>query len=103
MLTHRASFRGSFAALDEAAAAWRRGDRRAALRLVSHDTVHALCAVGDAERVADDMRALRAASVTLPVALTPRAAPGDATGAQATITALRLSPRSMATPGFARS
>ena len=82
MPTQRASVRGSFPALDETAAAWQ---------------------CGDPERAAEDVRALRAAGVTLPVALTPGAAPGDATGAQATITALDLSPRSIAKPGFAPS
>ena len=48
-------------ALDEAAAAWQRGDRRAALRLVGDETVHALCAVGPPSRVAEYVRALRAA------------------------------------------
>jgi alkanesulfonate monooxygenase SsuD/methylene tetrahydromethanopterin reductase-like flavin-dependent oxidoreductase (luciferase family) len=86
--THRASFRGSFPALEEAAAAWQRGDRRAALRLVGDDTVRALCAVGGPETVADYVRALRAAGVTLPVVLTPGAAPGDADGARATIAGL---------------
>jgi alkanesulfonate monooxygenase SsuD/methylene tetrahydromethanopterin reductase-like flavin-dependent oxidoreductase (luciferase family) len=95
--THRASFRGSFPALDEATAAWQRGDRRAALRLVGDDTVHALCAVGAPSRAADYARALRAAGVALPIVLTPGAAPGDADGARATITglaaALDLPPR----------
>jgi hypothetical protein len=86
--THRASFRGSFPALDEAAAAWQRGDRRAALRLVGDETVHALCAVGPPSRVAEYVRALRAAGVALPVVLTPGAAPGDADGPRATITGL---------------
>lgn len=86
--THRASFRGSFPALDDAAAAWQRGDRRAALRLVGDDTVHALCAVGAPSRVAEYVRALRAAGVALPVVLTPGAAPGDADGPRATISGL---------------
>jgi len=86
--THQASFRGSFPALDEAAAAWGRGDRRAALRLVGDDTVHALCAVGGPETVADYVRALRAAGVDLPVVLTPGAEPGDVAGSRATITGL---------------
>ena len=100
--THQASFRGSFPALDEAAAAWRRGDRRAALRLVGDDTVHALCAIGGPERVAEYVRDLRAAGVTLPVVLTPGAAPGDVAGSRATITglaaALGLPPRPAAPP-----
>jgi probable F420-dependent oxidoreductase len=86
--THQTSFRGSFPALDEAAAAWRSGDRRAALRLVGEDTVDALCAVGSPAKVAGYVRALRAAGVDLPVVLTPGAAPGDAAGARDTITAL---------------
>jgi probable F420-dependent oxidoreductase len=95
--THQASFRGSFPALDEAAAAWARGDRRAALRLVGDDTIDALCAIGAPETVADYVRALRAAGVTLPVVLAPGAQPGDVAGSRATITglatALGLPPR----------
>jgi alkanesulfonate monooxygenase SsuD/methylene tetrahydromethanopterin reductase-like flavin-dependent oxidoreductase (luciferase family) len=86
--THQASFRASFPALDEAAAAWKRGDRRAALRLVGDDTVHALCAIGGPETVADYVRALRAAGVDLPVVLTPGAEPGDVAGSRATVTGL---------------
>jgi alkanesulfonate monooxygenase SsuD/methylene tetrahydromethanopterin reductase-like flavin-dependent oxidoreductase (luciferase family) len=86
--THQASFRGSFPALGEAAAAWAHGDRRAALRLVGEDTVDALCAIGAAETVADHVRALRAAGVALPVVLTPGAEPGDVAGSRATISAL---------------
>jgi probable F420-dependent oxidoreductase len=86
--THRASFRGAFPALDEAAEAWQRGDRKAALRLVGDDTVHELCAVGTPERVARYVRALRDAGVALPVVLPPGTMPGDADGARATITAL---------------
>jgi alkanesulfonate monooxygenase SsuD/methylene tetrahydromethanopterin reductase-like flavin-dependent oxidoreductase (luciferase family) len=86
--THQASFRGSFPALDEAAATWQGGDRRAALRLVGDDTVHALCAIGGPETVADYIRALRAAGIDLPVVLTPGAEPGDVAGSRATITSL---------------
>lgn len=86
--THQASFRGSFPALDEAAAAWRSGDRQAALQLVGEDTVEALCAIGAPETVAGYVRALRAAGVTLPVVLTPGAEPGDVAGARATIAGL---------------
>ena len=86
--THRPSFRGVFPALDEAAAAWQRGDRRAALRLVGDDTVRTLCAIGDPGTVAAYVRALRDAGVALPIALTPGAAPGDVAGARATITGL---------------
>ncbi len=56
--------------------------------LVGDDTVHALCAIGSAETVADYVRALRAAGVVLPVVLTPGAGPGDVAGPRATITAL---------------
>ena len=86
--THQASFRGVFPALDETAAAWRSGDRRAALRLVGDDTVHALCAIGGPGTVADYVRALRAAGIDLPVVLTPGAVPGDVAGSRATITGL---------------
>jgi hypothetical protein len=44
--------------------------------------------MGGPETVADYVRALRAAGVTLPVVLTPGAAPGDADGPRATITGL---------------
>jgi hypothetical protein len=50
--------------------------------------VHALCAVGPPSRVAEYVRALRAAGVALPVVLTPGAVPGDADGPRATITGL---------------
>lgn len=86
--THRSSFRRVFPALEEATAAWQRGDRKAALRLVGDDTVQALCAIGDPATVAAHVRALRAAGVALPIVLTPGAAPGDVAGAQATITGL---------------
>jgi len=86
--THRSSFRRAFPALEEASAAWRRGDRKAALRLVGDDTVRALCAIGSAETVAGHIRALRSAGVALPIVLTPGATPGDLAGAQATITGL---------------
>jgi alkanesulfonate monooxygenase SsuD/methylene tetrahydromethanopterin reductase-like flavin-dependent oxidoreductase (luciferase family) len=86
--THQASFRGSFPGLDEAAAAWQGGNRRAALRLVGDGTVHALCAIGGPETVADYVRALRAAGIDLPVVLTPGAEPGDVAGSRATIASL---------------
>jgi probable F420-dependent oxidoreductase len=86
--THRSSFVRAFPGLAEAAAAWQRGDRAAALRCVSDDTVLALCAIGEPACVARHVRALRAAGVALPVVLTPGAAPGDVAGARATITRL---------------
>ena len=83
--THRDSFRGSLAGLADAAAAWERGDRAAALAAVDDDAVDAMCAVGTTDVVAGRVTALRAAGVDLPIALTPGAALGDATGPAQTI------------------
>ncbi|MDD7941362.1 LLM class flavin-dependent oxidoreductase [Actinomycetospora lutea] len=83
--THRPSFRGSFARLDEAADAWAGGDRRAALRAVDDDAVAAMCALGSGDDVAQRVSAMRAAGVDLPIALTPGAVPGDPEGPAATI------------------
>lgn len=83
--THRPSFRGSFARLDEAAGAWERGDRRAALHAVDDHAVDAMCALGTGADVARRVDALRAAGVDLPVALTPGAVPADPDGPAATI------------------
>ncbi|MEJ2885034.1 LLM class flavin-dependent oxidoreductase [Actinomycetospora aeridis] len=83
--THRPSFRGSFARLDEAAGAWEQGDRKAALCAVDDAAVDAMCALGSGEDVARRVAALRRAGVDLPIALTPGAVPGDAEGPAATI------------------
>ncbi|GAA4790298.1 hypothetical protein GCM10023200_26510 [Actinomycetospora chlora] len=88
--THRPSFRGSFAGLDEAVDAWGAGDRRAALRAVDDDAVAAMCALGSGDDVARRVAALRAAGVDLPVALTPGAVPGDPEGPAQTIERLTV-------------
>lgn len=83
--THRASFAGSVERLADVERAWRRGDRREALRLVGDEAVHRLCAVGDGEVVAERARALAAAGVDLPVVLAVAAEPGDEEGPFATV------------------
>ncbi len=83
--THRESFRDSMPGLAGAAAAWERGDRTAALRAVDDAAVDAMCAIGTARDVTARVTALRGAGVDLPVALTPGAAPGDASGSAETI------------------
>ncbi|MEJ2865272.1 LLM class flavin-dependent oxidoreductase [Actinomycetospora flava] len=83
--THRPSFRGSFARLDEAAEAWANGDRKAALKAVDDHAVDAMCALGTGADVARRVEVMRAAGVDLPIALTPGAVPGDPDGPAATI------------------
>jgi probable F420-dependent oxidoreductase len=83
--THRPSFRGSLAGLDEAADAWAAGDRKSALRAVDDHAVDAMCALGTGDDVARRVTELRAAGVDLPIALTPGAAPGDPEGPVQTI------------------
>ncbi|MCD2187274.1 LLM class flavin-dependent oxidoreductase [Actinomycetospora soli] len=83
--THRPSFRTSLAGLDEASAAWERGDRAAALRAVDDAAVDAMCALGSPDDVAARVAAMRAAGVDLPIALTPGAVAGDLEGAAQTV------------------
>jgi probable F420-dependent oxidoreductase len=86
--THRSSFVSVFPGLTEAAEAWQRGHRQAALAMVGDETVHALCAIGTPQTVAERVRAFRSVGVDLPIVLTPGAAPGDLAGTRATISGL---------------
>jgi probable F420-dependent oxidoreductase len=95
--THRDSFARSIANLDEVEAAWRAGDRKRALSLVSDEAVDRLTPLG-ADAAVRRARDLHAAGIDLPVMVVTAATPGDAAGPLATIeavaAALELSPTS---------
>ena len=61
--THRDSFRGTLANLDEIGEAWARGDRRQALELVSDDEVRKISVVGTPEEVVARAREFHAAGI----------------------------------------
>jgi probable F420-dependent oxidoreductase len=85
--THRDSFARSIENLDEVEAAWRAGDRKRALALVSDEAVDRLTPLG-AEAAVRRARELHAAGIDLPVMVVTAAAPGDAAGPLATIEAV---------------
>jgi probable F420-dependent oxidoreductase len=75
--THRSAFVAAFPALEKAMDAWVGGHRAEALTFVDDEVVHALCAVGDGDTVAQRVRELHVAGVDLPVVLAAAADPGD--------------------------
>jgi alkanesulfonate monooxygenase SsuD/methylene tetrahydromethanopterin reductase-like flavin-dependent oxidoreductase (luciferase family) len=83
--THRDSFRGTLAHLDEIGAAWSRGDRKRALELVSDDEVQRISVVGTAEHVLRRAKEFHAAGVDLPIVLATAARAGDDVGPFATV------------------
>jgi probable F420-dependent oxidoreductase len=85
--THRDSFARSITNLDEVEAAWREGDRKRALSLVSDEAVDRLTPLG-ADAAVRRARDLHAAGVDLPVMVVTAAARGDADGPLATIEAV---------------
>lgn len=85
--THKHAFVGTFQNLPEVAAAWQKGDRAAALSLVSDETVLAQCALGS-DALADRIADYRAAGVDLPIVLLTGAHVGDDIGPQAAVDAL---------------
>ena len=86
--THQPAFVGTFDNLPEVAEAWQKGDRAAALSMVSDETVLAQCALG-ADALADRIDAYRAAGVDLPIVLLTGAHLGDDIGPEATVDALK--------------
>jgi probable F420-dependent oxidoreductase len=85
--THRDSFARSIPNLDEVEAAWRAGDRKRALSLVSDEAVERLTPLG-ADAAVRRARDLSAAGVDLPLMVVTAAAPGDSAGPLATIEAV---------------
>ncbi len=82
--THRDSFARSIPNLEDVEAAWRAGDRKRALSLISDEAVERLTALGP-EAAVRRARELHAAGIDLPIMVVVAAAPGDGTGPLATI------------------
>ena len=85
--THRDNFARSIPNLDEVEAAWRAGDRKRALSLVSDESVERLTPLG-AEAAVRRARDLHAAGVDLPIMVVTAAERGDGAGPLATIEAV---------------
>lgn len=84
--THAAAFVESFPALEDATAAWNRGDRAAALAMVDDDVVGELCAVSeDGSASADMARRFAEAGVDVPIVLAIGAGGGDHEGPFTTV------------------
>jgi probable F420-dependent oxidoreductase len=83
--THRESFRGTLAHLDEIAESWARGDRKRALELVSDDEVQRIAVVGTAADVVRRAGEFRSAGIDLPIVLATAARAGDDAGPFATV------------------
>jgi probable F420-dependent oxidoreductase len=83
--THRESFRGTLARLDEVGEAWARGDRKGALAFVSDDEVRRISVVGSAEDVVTRAREYHAAGIDLPVMVAVAAGHHDEAGPFATV------------------
>lgn len=82
--THRDSFVRAIANLPEVEKAWRAGDRKGALALVSDEAVDQLAAIG-AEAVVRRVGELHSAGVDLPIMVTTAARFGDGEGPLETI------------------
>lgn len=85
--THRDSFAGSIPNLEEVEAAWRAGDRKTALSLISDESVDRLTPLG-ADAAAHRARELSAAGIDLPIMVVTASRVGDAEGPLATIHAV---------------
>ncbi len=83
--THAPAFASVFPGLEEAAEAWRSGDRAAALALVPDDAVDAVTPVGDASTIVDRLADLHGRGVDLPVLFPNALAFGDAGSSEGTI------------------
>jgi probable F420-dependent oxidoreductase len=84
--THRDSFARSIPNLPEVEEAWRAGDRKRALELISDESVDMLAPLG-VDAIARRVRDLHAAGIDLPIMVTTAARPGDGAGPLATISA----------------
>ena len=84
--THRDSFARSIPNLPEVEEAWRVGDRKRALELISDESVDLLAPLG-VDAIARRVRDLHDAGIDLPIMVTTAARPGDAEGPLATIAA----------------
>lgn len=90
--THAAAFTGAVPALAQATQAWNTGDRAAALALVSDESVHELCAVGeDGTATAAMARRFADAGVDTVVLLAIGAGDGDHDGPFGTVRATAAS------------
>lgn len=83
--THSPAFASVFPRIDEAAAAWQRGDRSTALSLVPDSAVDAVTPVGDASAIVDRLEGLRSRGVDLPVLFPNALSFGDAESSLGTI------------------
>jgi alkanesulfonate monooxygenase SsuD/methylene tetrahydromethanopterin reductase-like flavin-dependent oxidoreductase (luciferase family) len=86
--THRAGFVESFPDIDRATELWRAGERRAALDLVSDETVLRQCPIGDVGTVVDRIETVRSAGVDLPVLFPQSLEFGDSESPENTIRAV---------------
>lgn len=82
--THRDSFARSIPNLDEVEAAWRAGDRKRALSLLSDESVERLTPLG-VDAAVRRARELHEAGIDLPVMVVTASVPGDGEGPLATI------------------
>src|SRR6185436_3413501 len=85
--THRDSFARSIPNLEAVEEAWRAGDRRRALSLISDESVDRLTPLG-ADAIVRRTRELHEAGIDLPIMVVTAAEPGDAEGPLATIAAI---------------
>jgi probable F420-dependent oxidoreductase len=83
--THRESFRGTLAHLDEIGESWARGDRKRALELVSDDEVQRITVVGTAADVVRRAGEFTSAGIDLPIVVASAARVGDDAGPFATV------------------
>ena len=83
--THRAGFEPHMPRIDEMTELWHSGRRAAALELVDDQTVHRLCAVGDADHVLRHVARIRASGVDMPILFPQSLQYGDADSPATTI------------------
>jgi alkanesulfonate monooxygenase SsuD/methylene tetrahydromethanopterin reductase-like flavin-dependent oxidoreductase (luciferase family) len=83
--THRESFRGTLAHLDEIGESWARGDRKRALKLVSDEEVQRITVVGTPADVVRRAGEFHTAGVDLPIVVATAAHVGDDAGPFATV------------------
>jgi probable F420-dependent oxidoreductase len=85
--THRDSFARSIPNLEDVEAAWRAGDRKRALSLISDESVERLTPLG-LDAAVRRARELHEAGIDLPIMVCTAARPGDGEGPLATIEAV---------------
>jgi alkanesulfonate monooxygenase SsuD/methylene tetrahydromethanopterin reductase-like flavin-dependent oxidoreductase (luciferase family) len=86
--SHRISFTGTWANIDEADQAWHAGDRKAALALCDDAVVDQMCALGDADTVAGRIMDFEKAGVNTVIVLPIGRSRGDVEGSTMTLKSL---------------